>query len=302
MDDKDLEAATRIREFAEEDAFSLRDYATWPANKPYRKDILRRAERLEQIAATVDQIDPAVLTEFVKAHKTLDAATAERNEKFAHLLGISGDLAYDLHHRLQQEEKGATANEYCRLYIAASRATANEYERMFSGPISSDVMSSEASPSTLSNSDKFNHGYGVTCAQRAEAEDHCARQWRMKTMENWMKDRIKYIIQNNLTYEHHLFSVGLAANAEELREKAEMLEALSQSVINQDEIDKLVSGGDDRVRIGAPDKGCCLGLVVLGDEAVDGGLQIGDGAEDAKFQPPTRELGKEAFDGVQPGA
>ena len=43
-------------------------------------------------------------------------------------------------------------------------------------------------------------------------------------------------------------------------------------------------------------------LVVLGDEAVDGGLQVDDGAEDAALQPPPGELGEEALDGVEPRA
>ena len=41
-----------------------------------------------------------------------------------------------------------------------------------------------------------------------------------------------------------------------------------------------VSAGDDRVRIGAPDKGPCLGLVVLSDKTIDRRLEVGDGAKD----------------------
>ena len=60
-------------------------------------------------------------------------------------------------------------------------------------------------------------------------------------------------------------------------------------------------GGDDFVGIGGPDEG--LGhLVGLVDEAVDGGLEIDDGAEDAAFQSALGQLGEEAFDGVEPGA
>ncbi len=38
------------------------------------------------------------------------------------------------------------------------------------------------------------------------------------------------------------------------------------------------------------------------DEAVDGGLEVDDGVEDAVFQAAARQLGEEAFDGVEPGA
>jgi len=41
---------------------------------------------------------------------------------------------------------------------------------------------------------------------------------------------------------------------------------------------------------------------MLGDEAVDNGLQFGGSAEDAMRQPSPRELGEEALDGAQPGA
>ena len=59
-------------------------------------------------------------------------------------------------------------------------------------------------------------------------------------------------------------------------------------------------GGDDFVGIGGPGEG--LGhLVGLLDEAVDGDLQLVDGAEDAALQSSFGELGKEALDGVQPG-
>jgi hypothetical protein len=50
-----------------------------------------------------------------------------------------------------------------------------------------------------------------------------------------------------------------------------------------------VSGGDDGVGVGAPDEG--LGaLVVFGEEAVDGGLQVDDGAEHAVFQASPGQL------------
>ncbi len=59
-------------------------------------------------------------------------------------------------------------------------------------------------------------------------------------------------------------------------------------------------GGDDGVGIGSPGEG--LGLsIVLGDEAVDGGLEVDDGVEDATLEPSPGEFGEEAFDGVEPG-
>jgi len=41
---------------------------------------------------------------------------------------------------------------------------------------------------------------------------------------------------------------------------------------------------------------------VLGDEAIDGGLEIGGGSEHPALQAPLGELGEEAFDRVKPGA
>jgi hypothetical protein len=56
---------------------------------------------------------------------------------------------------------------------------------------------------------------------------------------------------------------------------------------------------DDFVWIGGPGEG--LGIVVgLGDEAVDGGLKVGDGSEDAALESPSREFGEETLDGVKP--
>ena len=60
------------------------------------------------------------------------------------------------------------------------------------------------------------------------------------------------------------------------------------------------AAGDDGVRIGAPDKGPCPELVVLGDKTIDRGLQIDDGAEHAMLQTPACEFGEEALDGVHP--
>lgn len=59
------------------------------------------------------------------------------------------------------------------------------------------------------------------------------------------------------------------------------------------------AGGDDGVGVGAPDERFGA-LVVLGDEAVDGGLKVCDRGEDAALQATPGELGEEAFDGVQP--
>src|SRR5665213_2213832 len=43
-------------------------------------------------------------------------------------------------------------------------------------------------------------------------------------------------------------------------------------------------------------------LISLGDEAVDGGLEIDDGSEDATFQSLLGQLGEVTFHGVEPGA
>jgi hypothetical protein len=57
--------------------------------------------------------------------------------------------------------------------------------------------------------------------------------------------------------------------------------------------------GDDFFGVGFPDER--LGLkVVVGEEAVDGGLEIDDALEDPSFEPPLGEDGEEALDGVQP--
>ncbi len=41
---------------------------------------------------------------------------------------------------------------------------------------------------------------------------------------------------------------------------------------------------------------------MLGEVAVSGGLQIGDGSEDAALEPLAGEVGEEVFHGVEPGA
>src|SRR3546814_10860201 len=60
-------------------------------------------------------------------------------------------------------------------------------------------------------------------------------------------------------------------------------------------------GGDDGVGIGGPGEGLGFG-VVLAHEAVDGGLEVDDGVEDAALEPSPGELGEEAFDSIEPGA
>jgi hypothetical protein len=55
-----------------------------------------------------------------------------------------------------------------------------------------------------------------------------------------------------------------------------------------------IDGSDDFVRIGGPDEG--LGIMIgLGDEVVDGSLELDQGAEDAALEASARELGEEAF-------
>ena len=49
-------------------------------------------------------------------------------------------------------------------------------------------------------------------------------------------------------------------------------------------------GGDDFVGIGGPGEGRWVG-VVLGDEAVDGGLEVDEGVEDRALEPPFGEFG-----------
>ena len=41
-------------------------------------------------------------------------------------------------------------------------------------------------------------------------------------------------------------------------------------------------------------------MIGLFDEAVDGGLEIDDGAEHAAFEAAPGELGEETFDGIEP--
>jgi hypothetical protein len=53
------------------------------------------------------------------------------------------------------------------------------------------------------------------------------------------------------------------------------------------------------VGIGDPLEGVRLGIVIL-EEAVDGGLEVGDGSEDAALETALGQDCEEALDGVQP--
>ena len=59
-------------------------------------------------------------------------------------------------------------------------------------------------------------------------------------------------------------------------------------------------GGDDLVRVLGPDEGfwVCIGVV---EEAVDGIFEFSQGSEDAALETLLCEIGKEAFDSVEPG-
>ena len=59
-------------------------------------------------------------------------------------------------------------------------------------------------------------------------------------------------------------------------------------------------GGDDFVG-GGPCEGLRFG-VGRGEESVDGGLEVADGAEDAAFRAAPGQPGEEALDRVEPGA
>ena len=63
-----------------------------------------------------------------------------------------------------------------------------------------------------------------------------------------------------------------------------------------------ISGGDDVIGIGFPDEWLWFVGIVFTDEAVDGGLEIDDGLEDAVLEPAPGEFGEEALDGIEPRA
>src|SRR5262249_10518820 len=58
--------------------------------------------------------------------------------------------------------------------------------------------------------------------------------------------------------------------------------------------------GEHAFGIGSPHGGFGVGVGFF-DEAVDGGLEVGDGGEHAALEASACELGEEAFDGVEPG-
>jgi hypothetical protein len=59
------------------------------------------------------------------------------------------------------------------------------------------------------------------------------------------------------------------------------------------------SCGDDFVWIGGPDEGFGM-LVVIDNEAVDGGLKIDDALEDTALKAMLGQDGEEAFDSIEP--
>ncbi len=58
--------------------------------------------------------------------------------------------------------------------------------------------------------------------------------------------------------------------------------------------------GDVAIWLCGRDEGVGI-MVGLGDEAVDGGLEVDDGAEHAALEPSPCELGEDALDGIGPG-
>jgi len=56
--------------------------------------------------------------------------------------------------------------------------------------------------------------------------------------------------------------------------------------------------GDDFVGIGDPLEGLGVGVVII-EEAVDGGLEVGDGSEDAALEAALGQDGEEALDCVE---
>src|SRR5271167_4312865 len=59
-------------------------------------------------------------------------------------------------------------------------------------------------------------------------------------------------------------------------------------------------GGDYVIRVRGPGEGLGL-LIVLFEEAVDRGLEVCDGSEDAALEPALCERGEEALDRIEPG-
>src|SRR5260221_6234787 len=63
----------------------------------------------------------------------------------------------------------------------------------------------------------------------------------------------------------------------------------------------MIDGSDDFIGVGGPDEGLRV-MVGLGDEAVDGGLEVDDRAKDAALEAAPGEFGEEALDGIEPRA
>jgi len=61
-----------------------------------------------------------------------------------------------------------------------------------------------------------------------------------------------------------------------------------------------VSCCDDVIGVGFPDEWLWVGGIVFADEAVDGGLEIDDGLEDAVLEPAPREFGEEIGNRMSP--
>ena len=60
-------------------------------------------------------------------------------------------------------------------------------------------------------------------------------------------------------------------------------------------------GGDYPVWVCGPCEGVGVGIGV-GNKAVDGGLEVDDGAQDPAFQSSSGEFGEAALDSIEPGA
>ena len=60
------------------------------------------------------------------------------------------------------------------------------------------------------------------------------------------------------------------------------------------------SGSDDAVGVGGPDERLGSGIV-LGEVAIDRGLEVDQRMEHATLQPTAGELGEEGLDRVEPG-
>ena len=61
-----------------------------------------------------------------------------------------------------------------------------------------------------------------------------------------------------------------------------------------------VTCGDDFVGVRPPDEGFWIAGIVFSDEAIDGGLEVDEGMEDAVLEPAPRELCEEPLDSVEP--